>query len=127
VAPASGLPEATEGATFTTPEGVVTLPAASVRCQRLKNCQAAATAVRHVSIAAARSGGPGDAYRRLERSAFEVLTNGHANGSSAVSATPPSSVRSLNLNRGLSSCAGRLTSGCRSPAKREHRQTPLIG
>jgi hypothetical protein len=34
---------------------VVTLPAASARYQRLKNCQAAATAVRHVSIAAARS------------------------------------------------------------------------
>jgi glycine/D-amino acid oxidase-like deaminating enzyme len=38
-----------------TSDGVVTLPAASARCQRLKNCQAAATAVRHVSIAAARS------------------------------------------------------------------------
>ena len=29
--------------------------AASAKCRRLKNCQAAATAVRHVSIAAARS------------------------------------------------------------------------
>ena len=35
--------------------GVVTLPAANARCQRLKNCQAAATRVRHVSIAAVRS------------------------------------------------------------------------
>ena len=35
--------------------GIVTLPAASAQCRRLKNCQAAATAVRHVSIAAARS------------------------------------------------------------------------
>jgi|SRR5580700_3148569 transposase-like protein len=34
---------------------VVTLPAASAKCRRRKNCQAAATAVRHVSIAAARS------------------------------------------------------------------------
>ena len=40
---------------LTSSKGVVTLPAASARCQRLKNCQAAATAVRHVSIAAARS------------------------------------------------------------------------
>jgi hypothetical protein len=34
---------------------VVTLPAASATCRRLKNCQAVSTAVRHVSIAAARS------------------------------------------------------------------------
>jgi hypothetical protein len=36
-------------------EGVVTLRVVSARCQRLKSSQAAATAVRHVSIAAARS------------------------------------------------------------------------
>jgi hypothetical protein len=59
-----------------------------------------------------RAGEPGDAYRRPERSACEGLTNGRANGSSAVAATPPSSVRSLNPNTGLSSCAGRLMSGC---------------
>ena len=35
--------------------GIVTLRVVSARCQRLKSCQAAATAVRHVSIAAARS------------------------------------------------------------------------
>ncbi len=35
--------------------GVVTLPWASVKRRRLRNCQAAATAVRHVVIAAARS------------------------------------------------------------------------
>jgi hypothetical protein len=38
----------------TFPTGLSRCPA-SARCQRLKNCQAAATAVRHVSIAAARS------------------------------------------------------------------------
>jgi hypothetical protein len=35
--------------------GVVTLPAVSARCQRPKNGQAAATTLRQVSIAAARS------------------------------------------------------------------------
>ena len=35
--------------------GVVTLPAASAKCRCLKNCQAVSTAVRQVSIAAARS------------------------------------------------------------------------
>src|ERR1700733_13833723 len=36
-------------------DGIVTLRVVSAPCQRLKSCQAAATAVRHVSIAAARS------------------------------------------------------------------------
>ena len=49
---ALGVSEATIRQDF---EKVVTLPAASGRCQRLRNCQAAATAVRDVSIAAARS------------------------------------------------------------------------
>jgi hypothetical protein len=50
-----GMIAATALGVFAIPLGVVTLPAASARCQRLKNCQTAATAVRHVSIAAARS------------------------------------------------------------------------
>jgi hypothetical protein len=51
---ALGVSEATIPQDF---ERVVTLPAASARCQRLKNCQAATTAVRDVSIAAAEACG----------------------------------------------------------------------